>query len=262
MIDNAIGYEVDARGIATITLNRPQVHNAFNDEVVARLTTLFREAETDPSVRLLVLAATGPSFCAGGDLNWMQRMATYTHDENRCDALAISNMLDALNTLPKPTVARIQGPAYGGGVGLVCCCDIALATPEARFCLSEVRIGMIPATIAPYVVRAIGQRAARRYFTTAEVISAQQAVSLGLVSELVSVRELDQRIDEIADQVMLNGPAAMADAKRLAFDMSEQPLTPSMREQAAERLAIVRGRDEGREGLSAFLQKRKPEWAA
>ena len=178
MSDSVIQYDVSEGGIATITLNRPDIHNAFDDTVVAALTAAFKQAGDDPAVRVVVLASTGKSFCAGGDLNWMRRMATYTFEENLRDSNLLAEMLRTLNYLPKPTIARVQGAAYGGGVGLVACCDMAVASPEAAFCLSEVKVGMIPATIAPYVVRAIGQRASRRYFTTAELISADKALSL------------------------------------------------------------------------------------
>ncbi|MBW2942271.1 enoyl-CoA hydratase/isomerase family protein [Zhongshania aquimaris] len=260
MSDNIIKYHVGDSGIATITLNRPDIHNAFDDTVVAALTTAFKQAGEDPAVRLVVLASTGKSFCAGGDLNWMRRMATYTFEENLRDSNMLAEMLRTLNYLPKPTIARVQGAAYGGGVGLVACCDMAVASPEAVFCLSEVKVGLIPATIGPYVVRAIGQRASRRYFTTAELISAQKALDLGLVSEVVASNELDECIAGITKNLLRNGPRSVGEAKRLVLDVADGEIDATMIADTSQRIAETRGSDEGREGLTAFLEKRKPAW--
>ncbi|WP_320836569.1 enoyl-CoA hydratase/isomerase family protein [Zhongshania sp.] len=256
----SIHYHVDEHGVATITLNRPDIHNAFDDTVIAALTDAFTQAANDSAVRIVILASNGKSFCAGGDLNWMRRMAGYNYEENLRDSNALANMLRTLNFLPKPTIARVQGAAYGGGVGLVACCDIAVASTESAFCLSEVKVGLIPATIGPYVVRAIGQRAARRYFTTAELISAKSAHELGLVSELVEREELDARIANLVKNLLRNGPNAMAEAKRLVLDIADREIDAAMIADTSERIAQTRGSDEGREGLSAFLEKRRPNW--
>ncbi len=260
LFDLAIQYQLDERGVATITLNRPDIHNAFDDTVIAALTNAFTHAANDPAVRVVVLAASGKSFCAGGDLNWMRRMAGYNYDENLQDSNALADMLRTLNFLPKPTIARVQGAAYGGGVGLVACCDIAVASSNSAFCLSEVKVGLIPATIGPYVVQAIGQRAARRYFTTAELISANTAHVLGLVSELVEPKELEAHVANIVTNLLRNGPNAIAEAKRLVLDIAGREIDAAMIADTSERIAQTRGSDEGREGLSAFLEKRKPNW--
>lgn len=260
LFDLAIQYQLDERGVVTITLNRPEIHNAFDDTVIAALTNAFTHAANDPAVRVVVLAANGKSFCAGGDLNWMRRMAGYNYDENLRDSNALADMLRTLNFLPKPTIARVQGAAYGGGVGLVACCDIAVASSNSAFCLSEVKVGLIPATIGPYVVQAIGQRAARRYFTTAELISANTAHVLGLVSELVEPKELEAHVANIVTNLLRNGPNAIAEAKRLVLDIAGREIDAAMIADTSERIAQTRGSDEGREGLSAFLEKRKPNW--
>ena len=261
MADAAIKYEVDARGVATVTLSRPDIHNAFDDTVVAALSEAFAAAAEDASVRALVLASTGKSFCAGGDLNWMRRMAQYGYEENLRDSNLLAEMLRRLNTLPKLTIARVQGAAYGGGVGLVSCCDIAIAAPAAAFCLSEVKVGMIPATISPYVINAIGERASRRYFTTAELISAEKARELGLVTELVpSAEELDSAIDGILRSVLRNGPRGVGEAKRLILDYANREIDAELIADSSRRIAETRGSAEGQEGLTAFLEKRKPDW--
>jgi methylglutaconyl-CoA hydratase len=256
----SIHYQLETNGVATITLNRPDIHNAFDDTIIAELTKAFKQAGDDPAVRIVVLASSGKSFCAGGDLNWMRRMASYNFDENLRDSNALAEMLRTLNFLPKPTIARVQGPAYGGGVGLVACCDMAVATPESAFCLSEVKVGLIPATIGPYVVRAIGQRAARRYFTTAELIKAETAFKLGLVSELVQGDELDSSIGTLVKNLLRNGPQAVAEAKRLVLDIADGEINAEMIADTSQRIAHTRGSTEGKEGLTAFLEKRKPSW--
>ena len=261
MSEQDVIYQLDSNGVASVTLNRPEVHNAFNDEVVAALHECFDRAGKDPAVRALLLRGAGKSFCAGGDMNWMKRMANYSYEENLQDSRGIAAMLRALNELPKTTIALVQGAAYGGGVGLAACCDITVATPRAAFYLSEVKVGMIPATISPYVARAIGQRAARRYFTTAEVIDAQRGFELGLVSEIFDSEETALAfISKLADGVVRNGPAAVANAKRLAFDLTDRPLSDELIEESSQRIARTRDSDEGREGLSAFLEKRTPNW--
>ena len=260
MTNSAIQYDLNPNGVATITLCRPDIHNAFDETVVAALTEAFKKAGSDESVRTVVLASTGKSFCAGGNIDWMRRMAAYTFEENQRDGELLADMLRQLNVLPKPTIARVQGPAYGGGVGLIACCDIVVASPAANLCFSEAKIGMIPATISPYVVRAMGERAARRYFMTAELISAARGKELGLISELVEASELDSVINNIVESVLKNGPRAIRESKRLVFDVSERVINDDLMVETAKRIAETRDSSEGREGLTAFLEKRKPRW--
>ncbi len=259
--NSRVNTAIDARGVARVTLNNPDKHNAFDDSIIAQLLQSFRQIEADSQVRVMVLASNGKSFSAGADLGWMKRMATYSHAENLADSEALAEMLCTLNVMRVPTVARVQGAAFGGAVGLVSCCDMAVATQRASFCLSEVKIGLIPATISPYVVAAMGQRAARRYFTTAERFSAATAQTLGLVSELVDDQaELDTAVDALVDAVLLNGPAAVSAAKRLVFDVADKPVTPALIAETCVRIADIRVSVEGQEGLSAFLDKRSPAW--
>lgn len=250
-----------AGGVATVTLNRPDRHNAFDDALIAALTQVLRELDADDSVTVVVLAGAGKSFSAGADLNWMRRMADYGREENLADAEALAALMETLNGLDKPTIARVQGAAFGGGVGLVACCDIAIAADTASFCLSEVRLGLIPAVISPYVVTAIGERAARRYFVTAERFDAREAHRLGLVHEVVPAAGLDARVDALLAQLRQNGPRAMAAAKDLAHAVSRGPIVPEMIRDTARRIAEIRSSAEGREGVAAFLEKRRPRWS-
>jgi methylglutaconyl-CoA hydratase len=211
--ENAVLYSVDERGVATITLNQPEKHNAFDDHLIAQLSDIFARADKDEYVKVVVLSSTGKSFCSGADLNWMKRMAAYSYEQNVQDARALANMFYLLNTLSKPTIARVQGAAFGGAVGLVACCDMAIGSKLSKFCLSEVKLGLIPATISPYVIDAIGARAARRYFATAEVFSSRRARRLGLLSEAVTEEELDPTIEDIIAHILKNGPMAVAEAK-------------------------------------------------
>ena len=247
-------------GVFTITLNRPDIHNAFDDALIADLTQTLREAEADQKIRVIVLTGTGKSFSAGADLNWMQRMAHYTEEENYHDAMALAELMLTLNRLPKPTVARVNGAAYGGGVGLIACCDIAVSVAEAQFALTEVKLGLIPAVISPYVVAAIGEKAARRYFLTAERFSAGDALRMGLLNEVVAAGELDQALARLVALLLAAGPAAQAEAKDLIASVSHRPPTDSVIADTAERIAHVRVSSEGQEGLAAFLEKRKPNW--
>lgn len=247
-------------GVATVTLNRPQLHNAFDDALIESLTATLRTLEADAAVRVVVLAANGKSFSAGADLNWMRRMADYSEAQNLDDARGLGELMRTLNGLAKPTLARVQGAAYGGGVGLVACCDIVIAATSASFCLSEVKLGLIPAVISPYVVNAIGERQARRYFISAERFDAATAQRLGLVHEVVEPQALDARVDELLATLAQNGPAAMVAAKRLAQDVARGPLDAALIEDTAQRIAAIRASAEGREGLSAFLGKRQPDW--
>ena len=247
-------------GVATVTLNRPEVRNAFNDEVIAEMTAVFSELDDRPEVRCVVLAGNGPAFCAGADLNWMKRMATYTRDENVADAAALANMLKAIYRFPKPTVARIQGDVYAGGTGLVAACDIAVSADTAQYCLSEVRLGLIPATISPYVIRAMGARAAHRYFLTAERFSAAEALRIGFVHEVVAADELDGKVAAIARALVDAGPQAVKACKALLHDVAEKDITQMLIDRTVQGIADIRVSDEGREGIQSFLGKRKPGW--
>ena len=252
--------EVDGRGVARLTLNRPEVHNAFNDTLIADLTAALEELEADPQVRVVVLASTGRSFSAGADLTWMKRMAANSEAENRADAQRLAGLMRRLNDLAKPTVALVQGPAFGGGVGLVACCDIAIAAEGAGFCLSEVKLGLIPAAIGPYVMAAIGARAARRYFLTAETFSAVQAERLGLVHQVVASKALEAVAEDVLQALLKAGPIAQAAAKDLVKALSGRVVDDALVDDTALRIARLRAGAEAREGVAAFLEKRKPAW--
>ncbi len=260
MTDKSIILDIDERGVATVTLNRPDKHNAFDENMIAELTSTFRKIAADHSVRMMILRARGRNFSAGADLDWMQGMANYDRDENLRDAGALAAMLHELNYLPVPTLARVQGAALGGGAGLVCCCDIAIAASRASFAFSETKLGLIPATISPYVLQSIGMQAARRYFLTAERFDAQRALSLGMVSEVLEDEELDANIDELTDTVLANSPAAVKKAKQLIFDIAYRPVTDELMQMTSESIADIRVSEQGKEGLAAFLEKRRPTW--
>ena len=251
---------IDSRGVATVTLNNPEKHNAFDDVTIVGLKKTFENISADESVRVLVLESEGKNFSAGADLNWMKRMAAYSFDENLADAEELAQMFKVLNFMPKPTIARVQGAVFGGAVGLVSCCDMAVASSKASFCLSEVKIGLMPATISPYVIAAMGSRAARRYFTTAERFSAETASRLGLVSEVVTEERLDATITTLIDGILTNSPQAMRAAKELVFDVSDHAITDELVRDTCERIAAIRVSEEGQEGLTAFLEKRSPKW--
>ena len=250
----------DARGVATLTLNRPERRNAFDDAIIRELTDAFRAIGADPAVRALVLTGEGVAFSAGGDLNWMRRMAGFGEAENFSDAMALATMLRTLNELPKPTVARVNGAAFAGGVGLICCCDIAVAAAEAVFSISEVRLGLVPATIAPYVVAAIGTRAARRYNLTGEQFTGAEALRIGLVHELAPLVDLDAAVERVIAALLVGGTRAQARAKRLIAEIADQPVTDSLMVLTARTIAEARASDEGREGVASFLERRKPSW--
>lgn len=245
---------------ATVTLARPEIRNAFNDEVIAELTAAFTELGARDDVRAIVLAAEGPAFCAGADLNWMRRMADYSRAENLADAGKLAEMLRAIHACPKPTVARVQGDVYAGGMGLVAACDVALSVDTVGFCLSEVKLGLIPATISPYVIRAMGARAAQRYFLTAERFDATEALRIGFVHEAVPADRLDERVDAVVKSLVQAGPAAVRACKQLVQEVAGQPITPSLIAATVESIADIRASAEGREGVQSFLQKRKPGW--
>jgi methylglutaconyl-CoA hydratase len=254
-------HVAERNDVALVTLNRPDVHNAFDETLIAELTEALRSLDASPRVRAVVLLGAGKSFCAGADLKWMERMAGYAYEQNVADAGNLARLLQTLAGLTKPTIARVHGPAYGGGVGLVACCDIAIATQEATFALSEAKLGLIPATIGPYVIEAIGARHARRYMITAEQFDAAEAYRIGLVHDLVlSVEALDGRINELLGALLLAGPNAQAAAKSLVRAVAHRPIDERAIADTAERIATVRASDEGKEGIAAFLTRRSPAW--
>ncbi len=247
-------------GVARVALARPDVHNAFDETLIAELTRALATLDADPAVRAVVLHGDGKSFCSGADLNWMKKMAGYGHAENLADANALAAMLRTLYTLSKPTIARVHGAAYGGGAGLVACCDVALATQDATFAFSETKLGLIPATIGPYVVEAIGARMARRYFLTGERFGAAEAYRIGLVHHLVLPEALDDRINELLGALVIAGPQAQAQSKALIRAIANRPIDGAVIADTAARIATVRASREGKEGVAAFLGKRKPPW--
>ena len=252
--------DIDDLGVARVRLNNPDKHNAFDDEIIGDLTEAFIAIADNSNVRVMVLASEGKSFSAGADLEWMKRMASYSYDENLRDASALALMLKTLNEIPQPTIARVQGATFGGAVGLVSCCDMAVAASAASFSLSEVKIGLIPATISPYVIAAIGQRAARRYFVTAERFDAHRAMEIGLINEVVDAEQLDQEIHRLIDALLANGPEAIITAKRLVFDIADKVIDQQLIDSTCETIAAIRVSEQGQEGLQAFLEKREPHW--
>jgi methylglutaconyl-CoA hydratase len=245
---------------ATVWLNRPDVRNAFNETSIAEITQAFRVLDNDRDVRVIILAARGTAFCAGADLNWMKKMTSYSEEENFADAQALAEMMQVIYECNKPTIARVQGDCYAGGMGLVAACDMALAVDTAGFCLSEVRLGLIPATISPYVIRAIGERASRRYFLTAERFDAQEARRIGLVHEVVAEDQLDHEVDKLVHALLACSPHAIDEAKRLVRDVSGETIEPELVTDTVRRIAQIRVSEQGREGVQAFLNKRKPAW--
>ena len=246
--------------VATLTLDRPEVRNAFNEALIAELTQQFTVLGQRDDVRCIVLAANGPAFCAGADLNWMRRMADYSHDENIADAAQLAEMLRVIYECPKPTVARIQGDVYAGGMGLVAACDMAVAVDSASFCLSEVRLGLIPATISPYVIRAMGTRASHRYFLTAERFGAAEALRIGFVHEVVAADALDAKVDELLKALTAASPNAVRACKKLVIDVAEREINAGLIAATVQGIADIRASDEGKEGVQSFLNKRKPNW--
>jgi methylglutaconyl-CoA hydratase len=244
--------------IGLVTLNRPDRHNAFDDALITELTEALRSMEAEDGIRCVVLSSVGKSFSSGADLNWMRRVAGASQEENKRDAMALAALMRTLSELRKPTVARVQGPAYGGGVGLIACCDIAVATVNATFALTEVKLGLIPAVISPYVVAAIGAKAARRYFLTAEKIEAADAWRLGLLHELAQDEaDLDEKVGQIVDAFLACGPVAQAECKALIRAVAGRPVTSELIQDTAERIARIRSSPEGMEGVTAFLEKRR-----
>ena len=253
-------FNVDQQGVATVTLNNPDKHNAFDDMIISQLTDIFQSIAERNDIKVMVLDSTGKNFSAGADLAWMQRMANYSYEDNLKDATALAQMLKALNYLPQPSIAKIQGAAFGGAVGLACCCDIVIAASKASFCLSEVKLGLIPATIGPYVVNAIGLKAARRYFITAERFFANKAQQIGLVDEVVELESLTAEVDKMIATLLSNGPHAIQAAKKLALDVAFKECNETLIQETSQRIAQVRVSSEGQEGLTAFFEKRTPAW--
>jgi len=249
-------------GIARVTLDRPELRNAFDDALIKLLDEAFVSLGEDKSVRAVILAGNGPAFCAGADLNWMKRMAKYGYDENLADARALAQMLATLDRMPKPTIARVHGPVFAGGTGLVAACDIAVGTPEAKFCLSEAKLGLSPATISPYVIRAMGEHNARRYFLTAEVFDADEALRIGMLSLLVSPSDIDKAIEDLVNHLLAGGPEAHAKIKDLIRAVAGRAVDDALVADTAKRIAEIRVSPEGKEGIASFLEKRKASWCS
>jgi len=258
--DSTLLRTLSPYGVLTLTMNRPEVHNAFDDHQVLRLSAALEEAAANTHVRVIILASEGKSFSAGGDIEYMRRMGENAYEDNLRDGRQLARMLNTLDRLPKPTIARVQGAAIGGGVGLACCCDFAIGSPRTVFATSEAKLGMVAATISPYVVATVGQKAARRMFLSALPVSADQALGLGLLSSLVAHEELDAAVQALAKTLLKNGPQALRRSKELAFAVSDRPVTEALIATTVEVIAEVRESTEGREGLSAFLEKRSPNW--
>ena len=259
MTEQHILYQVDNK-IATITLNRPEVLNAFNEQVIVDLTALLKKAEADNSVRIVILRGNGKSFCAGGDLNWMRKSADYTYQQNADDAMLLGTLLKTLNFLTKPTIALVHGNIFGGGVGLTSCCDIAIAQTGAQFSLSEVRIGLIPSIIAPYVINAMGERMARRYFMTAERFDADTAHRIGFIHEVAPQGQLDATAAKIIAALLEGAPLAQGRGKKLMLEVVGRPIDDKLIDLTVKQIAEARASDEGKEGLTAFLTKSEPSW--
>ncbi len=252
----------DQRGVLTLCMNRPTVHNAFDARMILELTSALKAAERDVAVRVVVITGAGSCFSAGADINWMRSLVKASREENEHDALRLAELMRRLNYLSKPTLARVNGAAFGGGLGLVAACDIAVAVDGSLFGLTEVRLGLVPAVISPYVIRRIGETHARRYFLTAERFDAQRACDIGLVQQTVSEEQLDEAIEDIIGQILSGGPDAVTHGKQLVFDIAGHDIETQKNtdEMTARLIATLRVSDEGQEGLAAFLEKRKPGW--
>ena len=249
-----------SKWVAEVWLNRPDVRNAFNDNVIAELTEAFQTLSKDNDLRAIVLGAHGKAFCAGADLNWMRAMSGYSWEENRADAQKLADMLWTLDQCPVPIVGRLQGDCYAGGMGLASVCDVLIASDNVTFCLSEARLGLLPGTISPYVVRAMGAQAAKRYMVTAERFSATQAHAMGMVHELCTPESLDAKVAEIVNTLCGNGPQALRACKRLVQDVAEREIDDALVARTVAGIADIRSSAEGKEGVQSFLQKRKPSW--
>ena len=265
-LSNNVSHEsvqefLSPKGILYVLMNRPEVHNAFNSEQIVLLTQALENAESNPEVKLVVLCGEGKNFCVGGDINYMKNMGQNSFEENKEDALQLAHLMHTLNEFPKPTIARVNGAAYGGGVGLVCCCDMAFGTEDTTICLSEVKIGMVPATIAPYVINTVGLRNAHRLMLTAEVMQGQEAVRYQFLNDIFLAIEFNEKVDAIATKITTNAPNALEITKSLLLNLAHQPIDDSVIDYTADVIANVRESDEGKEGLTSFLEKRKPSWS-
>jgi methylglutaconyl-CoA hydratase len=260
MTDPTVLVSHDDRGVATVTLNRPALHNAFDDALIRKLIETLEALGADAGCRAVVLAGAGKSFSAGGDLNWMRRMAGYGYAENVADAVELGRLMSTLDRLPKPAVARVHGSVFAGGLGLVACCDIAVAEQDTIFCVSEARLGLVPAVISPYLIRAFGARTARRYFLTAERFSAAEALRIGLVHEIAPAAQLDAKVEAIVAALLEGGSHSQVRSKRLIAEVAERPIEQSVIDITVRTIAEARASDEAREGLAAFFEKRKPRW--
>lgn len=259
MPDSIQAY-VDARGVASLALCKPAVGNAFDDRMISAMVKVIEAWYEDAQVRIIVLRSEGKHFSAGADLNWMKRMAALSESENKRDAADLARLMHSLWQCPKPVIARVQGAAFGGAVGLAACADIVIAAEDARFCLSEVKVGLVPAVISPYVTRAMGSRAASRYFLTAEVIPAAEAHRLGLVHELAPETGLDAKLEQLCAALLNNSPAALRESKALIRHLHHAPIETALVDHTTDLIARIRVSPEGQEGLSAFLEKRVPAW--
>lgn len=259
-MSQSITLASDDQGVATITLNRPEIHNAFDDVFIQEFSKILQQISLNTNIKIVLLKAIGKSFSAGADLNWMRRMINYSYEENVKDAMALSDLLHTLKFLNKPTIACVQGPAFGGGVGLVACCDIAIASTRANFCFSEVKLGLIPAIISPYVISAIGERAANQYFLTADIFDAIEAHRLGLISQFTTSEQLDSAVQTTIAQLLKNSPQALKATKELIHRVAKDPFSSENNLKNAAAIATLRVSKEGQEGLSAFLEKRTPDW--
>lgn len=258
--DKSLQQFLTKEGALYLVLNRPEVHNAFNSELIENILLTLDEAADNDAVRMLILTGSGTNFCAGGDINYMQSLGTNSFEENKEDAMQMAYLMQALNEFPKPTIARVNGAAYGGGVGLLCCCDMAFGTENTKVCLSEVKIGMVPATIGPYVLKTIGVRNAHRLMLTAEVVQGQDAVDHQLLTDLFKEEEFDQQIQSIAKKISQNAPEALNITKALLLNLAYQPINDGVVDYTADVIANVRASKEGKEGLAAFLERRKPNF--
>lgn len=252
--------ETDARGVTSLILNRPEKHNAFDDEMIERLTNLLKDAIQNPETKIIVLKANGKNFSAGADLNWMKSMVQYSEEENMEDALDLGKLMHAIYHSPKPTIALVQGKAIGGGVGLVACCQIAIAQDNASFCFSEAKLGIIPAVISPFIMNAIGPRWTRQYFLTAKAFDAHKAQAIGLCHFLAPPNELEKQAEEIIDHLLQNGPKALQTINKLINDLCPLPINDTLLQSTAQLIAKLRVSEEGQIGISAFLNKTKPKW--
>ena len=254
---------ISERGVLTLQLNRPQVHNAFDSQMIIELTAALQAADEEDGIRLVVISAAGSSFSAGADINWMRSLVDASQEDNERDALQLATLMRTINYLSKPTIARINGPAYGGGLGLIAACDITIAVEDAQFGLTEARLGLAPAVISPYVKRCIGERNARRYFLTGERFSSQQARDMGLIQQCVAADQLDATVESVISDLLKGGPLAVASCKQLIYAIAghDKETQQSMDEFTSKVIAGMRVMDEGQEGLAAFLEKRKPDWA-